>query len=86
MELKVKIIDSIGLHARPASVMVQTANKFSSEVVIKYNGKEANLKSIMSVMALGVKTNEEISIVATGDDAETVVAEIKKAMKENKLI
>ncbi len=86
MELKVKIIDPIGLHARPASVMVQTANKFTSELVVKYNGKEANLKSIMSVMALGVKTNEEIIFVATGDDSETAIAEIKKAMEENKLI
>ncbi len=86
MELVVKIIDPIGLHARPASIMVQTANKFASDITLKYSGKEANLKSIMSVMALGVKTNEEITIVANGEDAEKAISEIKKAMNENKLI
>ncbi len=86
MEKEVKIIDPIGLHARPASIMVQTASKFSSEILIKYEGKEANLKSIMSVMALGVKTDKTITLVANGSDEKEAIFEIEKSMKENKLI
>ena len=86
MEFKAKIKDPIGLHARPASLITQVANKFKAEVTISSNGKNANLKSIMSVMALGVKNNEEVTISAKGTDAEKAIKEIEKTMKDNKLI
>ncbi len=86
MEIKIKIIDPIGLHARPASIVVQQASKFKSNIKLIANGKEANLKSIMSIMALGVKTNTEITIIADGSDAKEALEKIKKTMQENKLI
>ncbi len=86
MEIKVIIKDSVGLHARPASVMVKEATKFNSEITIFSNEKSGNLKSIMSVMALGVKTQEEIRIVAEGDDAEEALKAIKLTMEENGVI
>lgn len=86
MEINVKIIDPIGLHARPASIVVQQANKFKSNIKLVINGKEANLKSIMSVMALGVKTNTEVKIIADGDDAKEALEQIKKIMQDHKLI
>lgn len=54
MEKTFKVIDSTGIHARPAAVLVQTAGKFESEITIKFNAKTANLKSIMGVMSLGI--------------------------------
>ncbi len=86
MEIKVIIKDPVGLHARPASVMVQEANKFESELTITSGDKSGNLKSIMSVMALGVKTEEEITISAEGADAEAALEAIKTAMAENGVI
>lgn len=86
MEIKIKIIDPIGLHARPASIVVQQASKFKSNIKLIANGKEANLKSIMSIMALGVKTNTEITIIADGSDEKEALEKIKKTMQENKLI
>lgn len=86
MEIKIKIIDPIGLHARPASIVVQQASKFKSNIKLIANGKEANLKSIMSIMALGVKTNTEITIIADGNDEKEALEKIKKTMQENKLI
>lgn len=83
---KAKIKDPVGLHARPASITVSTASKFTSDIVIKAHGKEGNLKSIMNVMALGVRCNDEIEIAATGVDEEQAVAEIEKTMKDSKLI
>ena len=81
-----KIQDPVGLHARPASVTVASASKFSSDITISANGKSGNLKSIMNVMALGVKQNDEITVEAKGDDASEAVQAIETAMKENNLI
>lgn len=78
--------DPVGLHARPASVVVSAASKFASNITIAAKGKSGNLKSIMNVMALGVKQNDEITIEATGADAEAAVAAIKTAMETHNLI
>ena len=86
MEIKGIIKDPIGLHARPAAVLTQEANKFEAEIKITSNGKDANLKSIMSVMALGIKNEEEIIITAEGKDAEEALTSLEALMKEYKLI
>ena len=85
-ELKVTIKDPIGLHARPASITVAAASKFESDITITSDGKTGNLKSIMNVMALGVKQNTEVVITANGSDADEALKAIEKAMKENNLI
>ncbi len=86
MEFKGIIKDPVGLHARPASIMVQEATKFESDITISANGKDANLKSIMSVMALGAKSGEEITIKAEGPDAEEAIAALEATCKENGLL
>ena len=83
---KAKIIDPIGLHARPASLLVQCATKFKSDVTLFSAGKSANLKSIMSVMALAVKQNQEIEIKVNGVDEEAAINKIEQEMKSTKLI
>jgi len=80
------IKDPVGLHARPASVTVAAASKFESEVTISAEGKSGNLKSIMNVMALGIKQGASITIEATGADADDAVKAIKEAMEKNNLI
>lgn len=80
------VIDPIGLHARPASKLVQVSSKFQSEIKITCEGKTGNLKSIMNIMALGIKKGQEFTIEATGNDADQAVAEIQKEMVENNLI
>lgn len=84
--IKVKIIDPIGLHARPASILVQTASKFTSDIKLKFDGKIANLKSIMSVMALAIKNGETIEIEANGSDEDSALSVIKEEMTKNNLI
>ena len=80
------IIDEAGIHARPATLLVNTATKFGSEVNMEFNGKKVNLKSIMGVMSLGVSKEAEIKVSATGDDAEAAVEALTSVMQENKLI
>ncbi len=81
-----KITDPVGLHARPASITVSSASKFDSDIKIEANGKSGNLKSIMNIMALGIKQGDSVTIEANGSDADAAIAEIKKTMKENNLI
>ncbi len=81
-----KITDPVGLHARPASITVSAASKFESEITISANGKSGNLKSIMNVMALGVKQGNEITVEAVGSDEKEAIESIRKAMEENNLI
>ncbi|AKX33757.1 phosphocarrier protein Hpr [Spiroplasma litorale] len=83
---KAKVIDPVGLHARPASVLTKEASKFTSEIKIKTGDKEGNLKSIMNVMALAVKSGSEIIIEASGDDEKEAIAAIEQAMKDNSII
>ena len=64
------ITASEGIHARPAALLVHAAASFTSELLITYEEQEANLKSILSIMALSIPTQATIQLSATGDDAE----------------
>ncbi len=83
---KAKITDPVGLHARPASVTVAAATKFTSNITIESDGKSGNLKSIMNIMAMGIKQGATIEISAEGDDAEQAISSIKETMEKNNLI
>jgi catabolite repression HPr-like protein len=76
-----------GLHARPAALFVQEANKFSSEVFVEKDDKKVNAKSIMGIMSLAISTNTEIYISAEGSDEEqaldALVALVSKEELEN---
>ena len=81
-----KMIDEAGLHARPASLLSQTAGKFSEDITIEYNGKKVNLKSIMFVMSLGVPQGGEITIEVSGDAPEAVFEALEAILVEHKLV
>ena len=76
------VIDPVGLHARPATYLVNQSNKFTSKINILHNGKEMDLKSIMGVMALGVPTKATVEIIADGDDEKEAIAALTKVIKE----
>ncbi|SHJ44433.1 phosphocarrier protein [Geosporobacter subterraneus DSM 17957] len=65
---EVIVINKLGLHARPAALFVQTANKFASDIMIEKGTKKINAKSIMGVMSLGVGKGEKIVIQVDGPD------------------
>jgi len=85
MEKKFTIIDEVGLHARPATILVDTAGKFASDITLEYNGRSVNLKSIMGVMSLGVPFGSEIMISAEGDDASDALTALETTLVEQKL-
>ena len=83
MEKTVKILNEQGLHARPASIFVKTASKFKSTVSIVHGTGVANAKSIINIMSLGLKKNEEIKIVTEGTD-EKEAMDALLSLVENK--
>ncbi|MDR6225646.1 HPr family phosphocarrier protein [Desmospora profundinema] len=72
-EKRVTVNLKTGLHARPAALFVQEANKFSSEIFVGKENKKVNAKSIMGIMSLAVANGSEIDILAEGDDAAEAV-------------
>lgn len=76
VEQKVKIINSIGLHARPASLFVKEANQYLSDVQLIKDTKNVNGKSIMGIMSLGAKKDEEITIRVNGEDEEVCLIKL----------
>ncbi|MFA6801163.1 MAG: phosphocarrier protein HPr [Acholeplasmataceae bacterium] len=67
------VTSEYGIHARPATRLVNLAMNFESEVNLSAMGKTVNLKSIMGLMSLGIYKGEEIVIAAEGDDAEKAI-------------
>ena len=80
-----QVIAETGIHARPATLLVQTASKFSSEVQLEYKGKTVNLKSIMGVMSLGVGQGADVVITVEGEDEVDAMAAIAETMKKEGL-
>ena len=79
------IIAETGIHARPATLLVQAASKFNSDINLEYNGKSVNLKSIMGVMSLGVGQGADVTISAEGDDEKEALAAIAETMSKEGL-
>ena len=80
---KYTITDELGIHARPAGLLVKEAAQFSSKITIQGNGKNADLKRLLAVMSLGIKKGAEIEVTAEGDDEAAAVAALEDFFKSN---
>jgi len=67
-----------GLHARPAALFVQIANKYDSRITVSRGEEEVNGKSIMGILMLGAEKGSSIFIEADGTDAQTAIEELTK--------
>jgi phosphoenolpyruvate-protein phosphotransferase len=69
-----------GIHARPAALIANFAKAQSFEITVSANGRSANARSAVSLMALGAKHGDEISIAGAGEDAERVLEQLKQTI------
>jgi phosphoenolpyruvate-protein phosphotransferase len=74
------VANETGLHARPAAVVAATARRFTSDVRLVKDGREANARSVVSIMALEVAGGDTITVVARGEDAGPAVAAISQTL------
>jgi phosphocarrier protein HPr len=72
-EQRATLPDDVALHARPAATFVREASQFGGDIVVAANGKRANAKSILEVLALGATGGTELTLTASGDDATAAV-------------
>lgn len=79
------VIAETGIHARPATLLVQAASKFNSDIQLTYKDKSVNLKLIMGVMSLGVGQGADVTISADGDDEADAIAALEDTMKKEGL-
>ena len=69
-KMEYEIVNRLGLHARAAAQLVQTANRFLSDVMIAKDGNEVNGKSIMGLLMLAAPQGSKVNVTVSGEDAE----------------
>jgi phosphocarrier protein len=79
---RVVVVNATGLHARPATLLVNLASSFKSDVKIEKNERIVNAKSIMGLLSLGITENEEITIIAEGEDELEAVNTLKTLVEK----
>lgn len=77
------IKDEVGIHARPAGLLVKEAKKYESTITIVKDVKSAAATKLMAVMGLGVKCGDTVEVEVQGVDEETACAEIKAFFEAN---
>lgn len=77
------IQDEVGIHARPAGLLVKEAKKWKSKIVLVKDSKQAEATKLMAVMGLAVKCNQTIRIEVDGEDEETACEAIKGFLQAN---
>ena len=78
-----EIKDEVGIHARPAGLLVKEAKKYESKIVLKKEGKSAEATKLMALMGLGVKCGQTVEVEITGQDEEAAYEGIKAFFEEN---
>ncbi|MGZ3678437.1 MAG: HPr family phosphocarrier protein [Ktedonobacterales bacterium] len=76
-EKTMTLTNRVGLHARPASLFVQTAARFKSRITVTCNGKAADARRILEVLQLGAESGAVLQVRAEGDDAAEAIAALE---------
>ena len=83
IEKEVEVMNLQGLHARPAAIFVQIANKYDPKISVRKDGETINGKSIMGILMLGAQNKSKITIIAEGEDASEALTELEEFLKKN---
>ena len=75
------IVNTLGLHARAAAQLVQTANRFQSEVLVERDGQSVNGKSIMGVLTLAAAKGSQILVTCEGEDAPAAMEALSRVIQ-----
>ena len=82
-EFKYVITDEVGIHARPAGLLVKEAKQFTSTIMSSKGDKSAKATARMKLMGMGVKKGDEITVTVEGDDEDAAAAAIEAFLKAN---
>ncbi|HOF92961.1 MAG: HPr family phosphocarrier protein [Bacteroidales bacterium] len=76
------IADPLGIHARPAALLVKTASAFRSSIILRHGDKEISAKKMIALMSLGLKQGDKLEIRIEGEDEEQAGQAMKKILEE----
>ena len=82
-EFKYTIKDELGIHARPAGLLVKAAKASGASISIEKGGKKVDATKLMAVMSLGVKKGETVTVSCEGDNGEQAAADMKAFFEAN---
>lgn len=82
MQKQIVVKSTVGLHASLAAKVVQAASKYSVDINLHYNNKVIDVKSILGLMSLAIPRGENVIIEATGDQAESAIADIASILEK----
>lgn len=74
----VKVVNALGVHARPAAMIVRAMQKYDAHIYLIYNGNRRNAKSVLQILSLGAPKDAEILVVAEGKDAYSALQELEE--------
>ena len=83
IEKKVRVKNKQGLHARPAALFVQIANKYDSAIKVIKDDQVVNGKSIMGILMLAAEKDSEVTLIAEGNDSEEAVADLEQILNSD---
>jgi len=79
-----EIVNSLGIHARPASMLVKLASAFDSKIELKKNNVRVNAKSIMGVLILASEQGDKLTVIAEGKDEKKAVEALVELIEKRK--
>ena len=77
------IKDELGIHARPAGLLVKEAKPFASAITLECGEKKTNAKGLMGVMGMAVKQGNEVTVTAEGEDEDAAIAALEAFFNAN---
>ena len=78
-----KVKDELGIHARPAGMLVKEVKNFQSKVTLEKDGKSVDASRLMAVMGMGVKKDQTVTVTVEGDDEDPACEAIKAFFETN---
>ncbi len=81
-EFNFTVTDPVGIHARPAGLLVKAAKAFESKITVFSGDKNADMKKLFALMALGIKQGQEIIVKVEGADEDAAAEAVEKFLKD----
>lgn len=77
------IIDELGIHARPAGMLVKEVKKYNARITLSAKGKTTDAGKLMMIMGMGIKQGDVVTVSAEGEEEDTAIAAMEKFFSEN---
>ena len=80
-EFTYTITDPVGIHARPAGLLVKNAKQFASSITVEMGGKSCDMKALMKLMGMGIRQGDTITVRVEGEDEEECAKAIEEKLR-----